>query len=332
MLARTGSAICQAAAPPANRPIHRLRRACKHAPYLTVNETPANTSLNRSGGWARNQKLNSLAAARLAQALAGRTKEEESVEDIWDESASVPFWGRVEQLQKLSDLVRRSVETVTESESPREMVLETWLVLDYAVRDLLVSGYGLYKFCQEDFDLRYILLSKSFESLLHLLKETIHYQSGVSQEASPSDDCPPYIRSSFSFLKYLAQNHAEIAETLTKIEAEYFAERHPELAEQIKQGVQFYHMRREEGTEALPSGWLEVVSNLGDDWFRLAKRLNKARNKAAHSHDASAIAKAFGIAGPQAVDMVRAECLQLLKNLLGITLNVGGTGKSGERG
>ena len=84
------------------------------------------------------------------------------MEDIWDdESASVPFWGRIDQLQKLSDLVGRCVETVTESESPRDMVLETWLVLDYAVRDLVVSGYGLYKFCQEDFDLRYILLPKS---------------------------------------------------------------------------------------------------------------------------------------------------------------------------
>ena len=254
------------------------------------------------------------------------------MEDIWDESASVPFWGRVEQLQKLSDLVGRCVETVTKSESLREMVLETWLVLDYAVRDLVVSGYGLYKFCQEDFDLRYILLPKSFEGLLQLLEETISYQSGLSQEPSPSDDYPPYIRSSFGFLKYLAENHGDIAETLKEIEAEYFAKRHPELAEQIKQGWQFFHMSREERIEGLPSGWLEVASNLGDDWFRLARRLSKARNKAAHSYDPFAIAKAFGIAGPQAVDMVRAECLQLLKNLLGITLNADGTGRCGEPG
>lgn len=254
------------------------------------------------------------------------------MEDFWDESAPVPLWGRVEQLQKLSGLVGLCVETVNESGSLREVVLETWLVLDYAVRDLVVSGYGLYKFCQEDFDLRYILLPKSFEGLLQLLEETISYQSGLSQEPSPSDDYPPYIRSSFGFLKYLTENHGDIVETLEEVEAEYFAKLHPELADQIKQGLQFYYMPREGGIEGLPSGWLEVVSNLGDDWFRLARRLNKARNKAAHSYDPSAIAKAFGIAGPQAIDSVRAECLRLLKNLLGITLNADGTGKSGEPG
>lgn len=75
------------------------------------------------------------------------------MDDIWDELDSIPFWGRIDQLEKLSDIASRCLETVTKSESPREMVLETWLVLDYAVRDLIVSGYGLYKFCQEDFDL-----------------------------------------------------------------------------------------------------------------------------------------------------------------------------------
>jgi len=128
----------------------------------------------------------------------------------------------------------------------------------------------------------------------------------------------------------LAKNHGDIGERLKEIEAEYFAKRHPELVEQIKQGWQFCYMPREEGIERLPSGWLEVVSNLGDDWFSLARRLNRARNKAAHSYDPSAIAKAFGIAGPQTVDMVRTECLELLKKLLGITLNADGPGKSGE--
>jgi hypothetical protein len=257
------------------------------------------------------------------------------LEDIWDESASVPFWGRIGQLQKLSDLVGRCVETVTESESSREMVLETWLVLDYAVRDLVVSGYELAKFCQEDFDLRYVLLPKSFEALLQLLEQTISYQSSLSQEPNLSDDYsahdyPPYIRSSYGFLKYLAENYGDISDRLGEIEAEYFAKRHPELVEQKEQGYQFYFMPREEGFERLPSGWLEVVSDLGDNWFGLARRLNSARNMAAHSYDPSSIAKAFGIAGPQTVDVVRAECLELLNKLLGITLNANGPGKSGE--
>jgi hypothetical protein len=254
------------------------------------------------------------------------------LEYIWDESASIPFWGKEEQLQKLSDLVGHCVDIVTESKSLREIVLETWLVLDYAIRDLLVSGYGLYKFCQEDFDLREILLPNSFHGLLQFLEKTISYQSGLSQKPEPSNDFPPYIRSSFGFLKHLKENHGDIAKRLEEIEAEYFAKRHPEFAKQIQQGWQFHHKPREEGIEGLPSGWLKVVSNLGKDWFKFARKLNEARNKAAHSYDPFVIAKAFEITGSQAVDKVRAECIKLLKKLLGISLNADGTGRSGEPG
>jgi len=254
------------------------------------------------------------------------------VEEYWDETALVPFWGREEQLNKLADLVRRCVETVTQSESQREMVLETWLLLDYAVRDLVLSGYGLYRFCHEEFDLRYELLPKSFEALLRLLKKTISFQSSLNNQPCPSHDYPPYIRCSIGFLKHLADNHSDIAEVLKKIETEYFALLHPELAEQIEQGMQFYHRATPQRFEALPSGWLEVASNLGEDWFCLARRLNKARNKAAHSHDSLAIAKAFGITGPRAIELVRDECLRLLDKLLGITLDDDGIPKDTDPG
>ena len=257
-------------------------------------------------------------------------KERITLEDIWDESASVPFWGTEGQLRQLSDLVERCVETVTESASPREMVLESWLVVDYAIRDLLVSGYGLTQFCQEDFDVRYELLPRSFEGLLKLLEGTISYQSRLGQEPTPRDDYPPYTRGNLGFLRYLAQNHAEIRVRLKEIEAEYFAELHPELADQIQQGVQFYFTPTARETRRLPSGWVEVAGSLGDDWFRVARRLNKARNKAAHSYDAAAIARAFGETGPQAVELARAECLKLLKKLLGITLAADDRGDSGE--
>ena len=108
--------------------------------------------------------------AAYARPLGSQTKKETALDDIWDDSASIPFWGRIEQLEKLSALASHCLETVNKSESPREMVLETWLVLDYAVRDLIVNSYGLYKFCQEDFDLRYELLPQSFRALLRFLK------------------------------------------------------------------------------------------------------------------------------------------------------------------
>jgi hypothetical protein len=209
------------------------------------------------------------------------------------------------------------------------MVLESWLVVDYAIRDLLVSGYGLRQFCQDDFDVRYELLPRSFEGLLKLLEGTISYQTSLGEEPSKPDDYPPYVRSSLGFLRHLRDNHADMVERLREAEAEYFAELHPELTGQMQQGTQFYSMRTEKETQRLPSGWLEVAGSLGEDWFKAARRLKAARNTAAHSYDPCAIARAFGIAGPQAVCLVRAECLDLLKKLLGITLAPDDRGDSG---
>jgi hypothetical protein len=241
--------------------------------------------------------------------------------DIWDESASVPFWGTPDRAEKLSGLVRRCVATVTGSASPREMVLESWLVVDYAIRDLLVSGYGLTGFCEEDFDVRYELLPKSFKGLLEFLEGTICHQKGLGPEPSMSDDYPPYVRfSSIGFLRYLAYRHPDVRDRLKEIEGEYFADVRPELASEIEQGGQFLLVEREKKTNRVPSGWTEVAGDLGEDWFKDVRRLNRARNKAAHSYDPAAIARAFGVQGPEAVDRVRNECLKLLKRLLGTAL------------
>ena len=258
--------------------------------------------------------------------------------DIWNRSAITPFWGRLEQLEELSALVSRCIQTVTKCSSPREMVLETWLVLDYAVRDLVVSGYGLYRFCQEDFDLRYKLLPESFDALLRFVEQTISFQGSLSEEPSPSkeDPYPPYIdiTGSYGFLKYLREDHREITESLEELQLQYLAERHPDLAERLAGARHFCRAPKEQRAEKerLPSGWLELVGSLGQDWFSLARRLNRARNQAAHSHDPSTIARAFGIKGPRTVELVRTECLELSESLLGVTRSAAGLAERGEAG
>ena len=203
------------------------------------------------------------------------------------------------------------------------MILETWLILDYAVRDLTMSGFGLNKFCSDEFDLRYELLPE-FRKLLQLLKNTVSYQSGLGLNPSVPNDYPPYIYSNYSFLKYLRDNHGDINTRLKEIEREFFAKQHPELAEQINQSIQFFFPPKEEEVERLPSGWLDVVNNLSGEWYDLAEKLNSARNIAAHSYDQSTISKKYGIMGPRTAEMVRAKCLELLNQLLGITLGTDG--------
>jgi hypothetical protein len=61
------------------------------------------------------------------------------------------------------------VKLLVKANNPREMILETWHILDYAVRDLTMRGLGLDKFCSDEFDLRYELFPE-FRKLLQLLR------------------------------------------------------------------------------------------------------------------------------------------------------------------
>ncbi len=250
------------------------------------------------------------------------------MDNLSDESASVPFFGTEEQLKKLSDIVSHTIKTVTESTNPREMVLETWVVLDYAVRDLVVTAYGLYRFCQEDFDLRYELLPNSFRALLKFLQDTYSYYSNLPQGTININHYPPYIHSNYGFLKYLADNHGDICENLKKIEMKYFAEQHLEYADKIEQGHNFYFKPLKKAPCRVPSDWLDVVCRLDCDWYRCAGKLNTARNKAVHLSDSSAIAKVFGVKGKRADILVRQECLKLLKRLLGVVPDADSPGNS----
>ena len=79
------------------------------------------------------------------------------MEYIWDEDREdVLFYGNVYDLEELRSLLDNCLEVLKTSGSAREMVLETWLALDFAIRQFLLAGFDLSRFCDEEFDLKYI--------------------------------------------------------------------------------------------------------------------------------------------------------------------------------
>ena len=75
-----------------------------------------------------------------------------------------------------------------------------------------------------------------------------------------------------------------------------------------------------EGTpKKLSTTWLDLVGRLDKAWFRNARRLNKARNEAAHSTSHEKILEAFGVHGENAIERAKAKCQELIATLLGIT-------------
>lgn len=231
-----------------------------------------------------------------------------------------PFWGNIGQLERLLNLVRNCIDRITESSNPREMVLETWLTLDYSIRVFLLNGFEIDRFCDDEFDLLYGLLPRGFEDLLRLLKDTIDFQSTLDRTPKPEDNRVTW--HPIQFWVYVDKKHRAIWDQLGDIEMEYYKTEHPELYEletKRREGAFVFQVPKRE-VQRIPQGWMDVASSLDREWFRLARSLNRARNKAAHSYDVKEVGKAFGITGENLANLVRKRCLRLLNVLLKVNI------------
>lgn len=92
-----------------------------------------------------------------------------------------PIYTTVPGLEKYIELLKYSVKNIETLDNPRILILETWLILDYSVRDLIIGGLDLNKHCYEGLDLRYILLPHSFLECLSILRKVIKKQRSLEE-------------------------------------------------------------------------------------------------------------------------------------------------------
>ena len=65
------------------------------------------------------------------------------------------FYGSVHELEEYLDIAEKCVSLVKSSESIRLIVLETWLFIDYSIRQLIMGALDLTRYNHEDYDLQY---------------------------------------------------------------------------------------------------------------------------------------------------------------------------------
>lgn len=246
---------------------------------------------------------------------------------IWDveKAEEIPFFGNAQQLDELTELTEYCIKRLRESTSAREIVLETWLTVDFAMRQFLISGFELFRFCDDDFDLRYMLLPNSFRELLKLFKDTKEYYKNYPSE--PDKDFVDKVggfRSSCQFWDYIIRNHQEFYKRLVEISDEYRCKMNPEISEDLSRKTIIFGdslVRPEGPPERLSSGWRKVADRLDVNWIKLAENLNNARNAAAHSPDIEKIGSRFGLKGENIIELIRDRCRTILKTLLGVSID-----------
>ena len=251
--------------------------------------------------------------------------------DIWDEAniENLPFYGSANDLNNLSLVVARCLENISASTSPRAIVLETWLAVDFTVRQFLLAGFGLVRFCDEDFDVRYRLLPSSFSGLLKLFKDVVEYNSKFSLEPDPPrPDKTGGFRASHQFWSFIKDKHKPLLDKIQEVQREYIREMNPEPTEEER--IAYYATVSpisldgpKTNIEKMNLEWRKVASKLNKPWFKSAEQLNKARNIAAHNVDADKIGLKLGISvnSGNKTNRIRKKCSSLLSTLLAVNIN-----------
>lgn len=224
------------------------------------------------------------------------------------------FYGSVDWAETYLASASRVVQTVKESDSIRLCVIETWLLVDDMVRQILISGLDLDKHDHEDLELRYNLLPRSFVGCLDLIDKVYKANESLPEAPKRCDLSMPV-----EMGMHMRKEHRELWDQMLKVVEDFKEAKHPELKKAREAGSSFMFMPDASVRyRTVSSAWLDAASKIDSAWLAKAKQVNRARNKAAHTHDELAIAQCFGLAGTVEVGSVKRICLDLIDTLLGI--------------
>jgi len=244
---------------------------------------------------------------------------------VWDETREdILFWGTKSDLEQLNSVITKCLEALEKSTNVREIVIEAWLAVDYALRKFLLEGFELSRFCDEDFALEYELLPNSFQSLLRIFETVLNHNRklGVIPEPGSPDKLGGFT-SSHDFWSYIKEKHPKLYHSIIEVTDEYRLEKNPDLKKlSSNERVAFIYLERSESkAKTMEIGWGELASKFDEEWIKKARRLNEARNIAAHSYDIEKICHKLGIRGADSLQKTKAECRQLLNVLLAVRTN-----------
>lgn len=214
---------------------------------------------------------------------------------------------------ELLELADRTLKAVESARTPRIMVLETWIFLDFILREFVYAGLQLEKFSHPDFDPRYELLPRRFEGVLELIVK-IH-DTQLERLERPEQPIPPL---GGKFLFWLSKNRPEVLNDMISAQEAYLEETEAELDEEERERLAQLRGEWWGPFRQTPQPWLDMAEKIDESWMRRARQLNRARNMAAHRTDHETIAGALGCSGPSSDECVRKHLIELLRELLGV--------------
>lgn len=230
-------------------------------------------------------------------------------------SEDVLFYGSPLRLKELVKLAEKCIGEVEGSNNVRLIVLETWLFIDFCIRELLMSGLGLNRVNIDACDLRYQLLPISFVRCIGLIEKLKKTHSGLPQDPNESA-----IELPIHFMFFIKKYYSNFLNQLLDIKEEYYTKHMPELVTKKYNPLEVEIIPAPVQYSRIPKGWIKAVERIDKDWIKSANRLNDARNYAAHSYDSKKILQRMNCSGMSPVEHLKDECVKLLRNLIGVAM------------
>ena len=246
-------------------------------------------------------------------------------------SEDMLFFGSAIKLGELVNLAKRCIEEINSSANARIIVLEAWLFIDFCIRELLISGLNLNSLNIDAFDLRRELLPRSFRQCINLITRLRDSHSKL-----PRDPQENAIKMPIHYLYFLKKEHPDFFDQQIDIEQLYYNKNAPELKakDTLEQTLTLTTIAAIEDKQnqfsRISQKWLEAVDRIDPAWSQSANKLNEARNYAAHSYDSARILQRMGYSGQDSLNQLKTKCIQLLSDLIGITMVRKGEDNSSE--
>lgn len=203
----------------------------------------------------------------------------------------------------------RNYLNLSRTGSLRLVVLETWLFLDYTIKQLLMVALGIPSVDSDALDLRQDLLP----NFLRCLNLVIRIRDMNCELDKPF----PRITMPGRVLFYLQKDEPTLFDQLIKAERRFLESiGAPQVG---VSGASTVLTTKDPKPRWVPDGWLEMTSRIDKTWKARAEQLDRARNKAAHSYDELAIVAKLGFTGPNALELAKADCRTMAKELVDVS-------------
>lgn len=240
--------------------------------------------------------------------------------DFDDVPKGFPFIGTYEEFEKLFVNINNLKEKILSSDSPREIVFESWFIFDYYIRRMILKGLELENFENEKLDLMYGLLPQSFDSCLSIFENILINQRDIYINKKHPNTYFKYQESTIGmnggFIAFLINEKKELFD-------EFFTEFYKYLERGEPEYNKVYHdwdYSKHEIYQVVKKGWLEKCEKLDKEWFKTVRKLNKCRNKAAHIYVDSHIYSVFGINGNDKLNQLKIIVTDLIKQTLNLEM------------